>query len=85
MRRLLPWTSISLTELSQAAGSEYLAFCSPSAGWQITIAPPEGHPSQLMRRVVADAIGEPDQWNWRVHPRRSLTQESWRLAQVAFA
>lgn len=33
-------------------------------------------PSQWMRRVAARALGVPDRWNWREHPRPTMVRES---------
>lgn len=69
------WQPIAgIAALSEATGrSEYLLFRDSSAAWWVARAPAEGHPSQLMRRAVAAAIGEPDAWNWRLHPRLNQT------------
>jgi ATP adenylyltransferase len=70
------WQPIAgIADLPEATGrSEYLLFRDSSAAWWVARAPSDGHPSQLMRRAVAAAIGEPDEWNWRLHPRLEQTQ-----------
>ncbi len=42
-----------------------------------------GHalPSQWLRQVAAEAIGEPQEWNWRQHPRREMVRASWEAAK----
>lgn len=79
----LSWEpAAALADVTRTGGREYLALRTPSAGWQIALAPPAGHPSQILRRAVAEAIGEPTAWNWRNHPRRELTEASWELARA---
>lgn len=69
--RLIP----GLDAIREAVGDrEYLLFRDAGERWWVAHAPGHGHPSQLMRRAVAAAIGEPDQWNWRLHPRLDQTQ-----------
>jgi diadenosine tetraphosphate (Ap4A) HIT family hydrolase len=50
-------------------GGEYLLYRDLNSDCWIAEAPEHGHPSQVMRRALAAAIGEPEQWNWRIYPR----------------
>lgn len=79
----LPWMAVDgLIELQEAAGDhEYLALHGRTGGWQVAIAPPEGYPSQLLRRLTAQAIGRAEGWNWRHEPRLDTTETSWRMAK----
>lgn len=82
-RRLASWTSIaSPAELPSVVGDgEYLALLGRSGGWRVAPAPPLGHPSQLLRRLIADALGRAGTWNWREYPALDATAESWRIVQ----
>ena len=66
-----------LRGLKQAVGDgEYLLFADTKARWWFAHAPTCGHSSQVMRRALATAIGEPSQWNWRLNPRLEETSAS---------
>jgi hypothetical protein len=66
-----------LNALPSAIGShEYLLYRDLDERYWVSRAPADGHPSQVMRRALAAALGEPEQWNWRVHPRRLETLAS---------
>jgi diadenosine tetraphosphate (Ap4A) HIT family hydrolase len=82
-RAIATWSSLpSLADLPDAVGnSEYLALYARSGGWRVAIAPAAGHPSQLIRRLIAESLGAPDSWNWREHPELGKTSASWRLVR----
>lgn len=61
-------------------GREYLALRGLKGNWQMAIAPPQGHQSQLLRRLMARSLGRPESWNWRTAPNLPLTESTWELA-----
>ena len=72
LRRLADWQSVS--EYSpdlhrQTGGAEYLLYAAPTGErWVATT--DLGFPSQLIRRVFAEALGLGEEWDWRAHPAR---------------
>jgi ATP adenylyltransferase len=55
--------------VSAAVGAaEYLLYRDPAGQRFVALAPREGFPSQLMRRVFADAVGTGPHWDWRRYP-----------------
>lgn len=82
-RGTLPWQPLdSLRDLPQMVGkSEYLALRGHAGTWHVAPAPPDGHPSQILRRLVAQALGDADGWNWRRNPRLAATAASWRIVR----
>lgn len=80
---LADWRSVAgLDGLAAVVGDhEYLALRARTGGWRVAMAPPGGHPSQLLRQLVAQALGDPARWNWRQHPALATTAASWRIAR----
>ena len=84
-RDVARWQSVQdLRSLSTTVGDgEYLALRGRTGGWQVALAPEGGHPSQLLRRLVAEALGErDDRWNWRSDPRLDMTARSWDVVRT---
>jgi ATP adenylyltransferase len=50
----------------QTSGREYLLYLAPTGERWLAMTD-TGFPSQILRRVFADALGMGSQWNWRVH------------------
>jgi ATP adenylyltransferase len=48
--------------------SEYLVYRAPAGAAQVWVSADADIPSQLLRRALVDALGRPDEWNWRDHP-----------------
>ncbi len=69
------WQEVfDLEELDSAAeGHEYLLYRPPYGGFHISLHDEGVLPSQLLRRVLADSLADPD-WNWRVTPRLDLVE-----------
>lgn len=64
-----PAAKCSKQILGGTGGDEYLLYGAPTGErWLATTK--IGFASQLLRRVVADALGIGPQWNWRIHPAR---------------
>lgn len=64
------WTAIGADPealFAAVQSEEYLLYRHPSGQRYVKIAPRNGFPSQLMRRVFADALDVAEYWNWRVH------------------
>lgn len=60
----------SLAEMRDVVGSkEYIYYESPSRRHLVTVGDLKGIPSQYMRRVFAEALGNRTCWNWRDGPR----------------
>jgi diadenosine tetraphosphate (Ap4A) HIT family hydrolase len=63
-----------------AEGREYLAYEAPD-GERLLAVTDSGFPSQLLRQVLAAALGKPTKWNWREHPARFEIDETIALFQ----
>jgi len=69
---------IDLEDLRSAVGGqEYLYYAAPT-GECLVATSAQGFPSQLLRRVLADAMGLPD-WNWRTEPAVDRVQTTAEL------
>lgn len=76
----LPWQAVAggLQDVPQAvAGAEYLMRWRLGRPLQVALAPPEGHPSQAMRRALAEHLQPAPVWNWRDAPRPELAHATW--------
>ena len=80
-RPLASWQRIlSLTDLPAVVGDdEYLCVRDSVGSWQVSRAPADGHPSQLLRRAAAELVGTPERWDWRQTPSLEDTDRSWRI------
>jgi len=81
------WVSVApfLTDMRLAvAQREYLYYESPNGLAAIaTSQSRRGFESQIMRRTFSQALGRPDQWNWRTAPAPELADVTFRkLTQV---
>jgi ATP adenylyltransferase len=77
----LPWTEFdgSLRELTQLSqGREYILFEPPDAVCRLLIAGECIFESQYMRKLIAQAIGRGEKWNWRDNPDPRSADETWR-------
>lgn len=75
----LLWEAVGprLTDLQAAVGSkEYLYWEFPGAGGLISKRT-QGFRSQLLRQVVANAIGCPGEWNWRKTPKPRAADDTY--------
>ena len=71
----------SLFELkSMVKGREYIYYRSPDG--RIWLSVGSSRPSQFMRRVFAEALGIPDEWNWRATPRLSQLSQTIALMRT---
>ena len=78
LHELAEWRPIDCSHdsLVRAVGArEYLLYRDPAGARLVSIAPAEGFPSQLMRRVFADALGI-SRWNWREDPARDSVRST---------
>lgn len=86
LRDGIEWSYIrsDIASLRQAVqGREYLYYRSPNG--RVVLALAEKHPfeSQYIRRVFAQALGKPDEWNWRVHPSPQAIEETFTVLSSA--
>jgi ATP adenylyltransferase len=77
----LPWTEFDgslrkLTELSQ--GREYILYEPPDGVCRLLIAGERSFESQYMRKLLAQALGRGENWNWRDNPDPRSADEAWR-------
>jgi ATP adenylyltransferase len=77
----LPWTEFDgslgeLTRLSQ--GREYILYGSPDGVCRLLIAGDRSFESQYMRKLLAQALGCGENWNWRDNPDPRAADETWR-------
>jgi ATP adenylyltransferase len=77
----LPWIKFDgsfkeLTKLSQ--GLEYILYEAPNGVCHLLIAGERSFESQYMRKVLAQAIGRGENWNWRDHPDPRSADATWR-------
>lgn len=81
-QQLAEWMQIeSLADLPSTIGEHEYLMLKEADLLLVAKAPEAGHPSQLLRRLVADSVGTPEAWNWREHPNHLLTRASWDLTQ----
>jgi ATP adenylyltransferase len=76
LQRDAAWLPVgpALQDLRHAVGEdEYIYYCAPEGTRLVRIATDEPIPSQYMRRVMGEAIGKGDLWDWRAEPRISET------------
>ncbi len=86
LRDGIEWRSIGsdIDSLRQAVqGREYLYYRTPNSRTVLAIA--EKHPfeSQYIRRVFAQTLGKPDEWNWRVHPLPQAIETTFTILSSA--
>lgn len=86
LRAELPWAAIAgpedLTHVT--AGREYLLYVTPDGECHVHLR--EGSiPSQLLRLRFAEAIGNPEDWNWRATPQVEATAKTFEDLQAALA
>jgi ATP adenylyltransferase len=74
----LQWSGSSLNALS--AGREYLLYRDPNGLARLWVTEGEAIPSQLMRQLIANALGRGAEWNWREHPALERTAQTRALA-----
>jgi ATP adenylyltransferase len=77
----LEWEALEggLPGLAASVGTdEYLLYGDLSGRYWVARASDRGHASQILRRALATAVGQPEQWNWRAHPRLRDTEASLR-------
>jgi diadenosine tetraphosphate (Ap4A) HIT family hydrolase len=75
LRLALEVTSTPLSSLSDLKGlsssrRQYLAYLLPGETWRVTILD-DPIPGQYVRRLLATALGRPDEWDWAVFPYRN--------------
>lgn len=75
----LPWSGSTLSALSD--GREYLLYRDPSGRARLWITEGETIPSQLMRQLVARALGRGAEWNWREHQALQRTAQTKALTR----
>ena len=68
----------SLSDLrARAAGQEYIYYESAAGERRLRAADTELE-SQFMRKVIAERLGTPGRWDWRVDPEPSAADAAWR-------
>lgn len=79
LARQFEWQELSnWEELPEAVqGHEYLMYRPPGGDFYVSIQEDGTVPSQLMRRVIANQLGDSD-WNWRVTPHTDLVERIFR-------
>jgi ATP adenylyltransferase len=73
------WVPLRLHErdlISFAGPCEYLFYETPTGASYGSLAASHPIESQYMRRVFADALGCPDEWNWRTHPQLAVLEKT---------
>lgn len=74
-----PWEALSWSAdvlKASTAGSEYLLYRTPDGRGYVSRRGLPPTPSQLMRKLFANALGRPEAWNWRTHPAPDLVEET---------
>jgi hypothetical protein len=77
----LAWTEFdgSLRELTQLSqGREYILYEPPDGVCRLLIAGERSFESQYMRKLLAQALGHRENWNWRDNPDPRSADETWR-------
>jgi ATP adenylyltransferase len=77
----VPWREIdnNLEALSVEVGDdEYLTFVDVQGRRWVSTGPAGTFESQLLRKVVARAVGRPERWNWREDPAASTADKIFR-------
>jgi len=77
----LPWLQFdgSLRELTQLSQNrEYILYEPQNGIHRLLIAGDQGFESQYMRKLIAQALGRAEYWNWRDHPYPRSADETWR-------
>jgi diadenosine tetraphosphate (Ap4A) HIT family hydrolase len=70
IRNAGPWVALRNGGLADSVGDrEYLLYEQPDGHRRVWITGEAPIASQLMRQAFATAIGIPELWDWRVHPR----------------
>ena len=64
-----------------AAGREYIVYQAP--GSAVRFAAGGDFQSQLMRKVIADALGHDQEWNWRSVPNARAADQAWQRVATA--
>jgi hypothetical protein len=85
--QLLQWLPVRTSgpDLRLAVGDhEYLYYEDHTGLAFVAISQYSTIESQLLRRVVANKVGVPELWNWRLHPRVPLLQETMTALSDAF-
>jgi diadenosine tetraphosphate (Ap4A) HIT family hydrolase len=59
------------------AGREYIAYESPNGNSCVLAADGLGLGSQYMRKVFAQVLGRPGDWDWRAQPRATEAHAAW--------
>jgi diadenosine tetraphosphate (Ap4A) HIT family hydrolase len=75
------WTTFdgSLTALSTlSGGDEYVFYETPAGLSRLLSSRDRSVESQYMRKIIADALGHGDQWNWRTAPNARSADDTWR-------
>lgn len=62
--------------VGDVGSNEYLYYAPPSGSAWLTVGIDNTIASQLLRRCVADALGQSDVWNWRDHPRPEVVRRT---------
>jgi diadenosine tetraphosphate (Ap4A) HIT family hydrolase len=76
----LTWQTVGAgaDALADAVGEhEYLLRWQFGGPLQVATAPPEGHPSQAMRRALAERLAPTVSWDWRAEPDAEQTHHTW--------
>jgi hypothetical protein len=69
----------SLAALRQLSGGrEYIFYETPDGVCRVFVPHDRPLESQYMRKVIADASGRAEQWNWREAPDPGAAHETWR-------
>ena len=80
----LAWQSLASAPDALArtvGGAEYLLQWRHGGRLRVALAPPGGHPSQAMRRALAERLQPAPPWNWRDAPDAGHAHATWaRLA-----
>ena len=77
----LPWVEFdgSLRELNRLSqGSEYILYEPPGGNSRILPGGQRSFESQYMRKLIAQAIGRGENWNWLDNPDPRSADETWR-------
>lgn len=69
----------SLTALRHIAGDEEYLLYEPPSGTPRALTAKAGRvESQYMRRLIAEQLGNADDWNWRSAPALRVVEDTWR-------
>lgn len=77
LRGVMTWMRIGpkLSDLAEAVGDdEYILYQAPGQPTLIAAGKSNMVESQFMRRVFANALGRPSEWNWRETPNKDLIE-----------